>query len=70
MTVNLFVGRKRELRLLSDLWEKKVANLVVIKGRRRIGKSRLVDEFAKDKKYYIFFRIAANQANNGTITKR
>ncbi|MBL0941321.1 MAG: ATP-binding protein [Alphaproteobacteria bacterium] len=49
-----FVGRKYELNLLNDLLEKKVANLVVIKGRRRIGKSRLVEEFARHKKYYIF----------------
>lgn len=53
MSRNLFVGRKHELRLLSDLFEKKVASLVVIKGRRRIGKSRLVEEFAKGTTYYV-----------------
>ena len=54
MTKNLFTGRQRELRLLNDLLEKKVASLVVIKGRRRIGKSRLVEEFARNKPYYVF----------------
>ena len=49
-----FVGRKHELSLLNDLLEKKVASLVVIRGRRRIGKSRLVQEFAQHKKYYVF----------------
>jgi uncharacterized protein len=49
-----FVGRSHELGLLNDLLMKKVASLVVIKGRRRIGKSRLVEEFASNKKYYIF----------------
>lgn len=49
-----FVGRTRELKLLHDLLKKKVASLVVIKGRRRIGKSRLVEEFARNKKYYVF----------------
>lgn len=42
-----FVGRKNELDTLKWLSEKKVASMVVIKGRRRIGKSRLVQEFAK-----------------------
>ena len=49
-----FVGRKHELKLLNDLLKKKVASLVVIRGRRRIGKSRLVQEFARDMKYYVF----------------
>lgn len=53
-----FVGRTRELDLLRDLLKKKTASLVVIKGRRRIGKSRLVQEFAKDKKYYVFSGLA------------
>ncbi len=61
MMKNLFVGRKRELRLLMDLFEKKVASLVVIKGRRRIGKSRLVEEFGKDQTYYVFSGLPPNE---------
>lgn len=49
-----FVGRQHELKLLTDLTSKKVASLVVIKGRRRIGKSRLIEEFARGKKFYSF----------------
>lgn len=49
-----FVGRKKELKKLKDLLEKKTASLVVIRGRRRIGKSRLVAEFAKGMKFYSF----------------
>lgn len=49
-----FVGREKELRLLNDLLLKKVSNLVVIKGRRRIGKSRLIQEFAQGKIFHIF----------------
>ena len=40
-----FYGRKNEPKLLKDLLLKKTASLVVIKGRRRIGKSRLAFEF-------------------------
>jgi AAA+ ATPase superfamily predicted ATPase len=43
----MFVGRKRELSLLKQLLSKNSASLVVIKGRRRIGKSRLITEFGQ-----------------------
>lgn len=52
-----FVGRKNELKSLEGLLDKKTASLVVIKGRRRIGKSRLVEEFAKNKKALYFSGI-------------
>jgi len=42
----MFVGRENELRELSSLWEKGTASLVTCRGRRRIGKSTLIDEFA------------------------
>lgn len=42
-----FYGRERELGLLRERLEMKIASLVVIKGRRRIGKSRLAEEFCK-----------------------
>ncbi len=42
-----FYGREAELRRLKELENKKTASLVVIKGRRRIGKSRLAEELAK-----------------------
>jgi AAA+ ATPase superfamily predicted ATPase len=54
MIESLFVGRKEELELLDKLTEKKLASLVVITGRRRIGKSRLIEEFAKKKKIFYF----------------
>ncbi len=53
-----FVGRKRELTDLRQLLEKKTASLVVIRGRRRIGKSRLVEEFAKNMRLYCFTALA------------
>ena len=47
----MFVGRKRELERLKGLWKKDIASLVVIKGRRRIGKSRLIEEFAEHTRF-------------------
>lgn len=42
-----FFGREQELARLAELTSKNSASLAVIKGRRRIGKSRLTDEFAR-----------------------
>lgn len=42
-----FIGRTQELQQLNLLLKKKTASLVVVKGRRRIGKSRLIEEFGK-----------------------
>lgn len=49
-----FFGRSRELQILNRLLTKRTASLVVIKGRRRIGKSRLAEEFGKSLKTYTF----------------
>ncbi len=49
-----FVGRKKELAELNLLLKKKSASLVVIRGRRRIGKSRLIREFVKEKESWTF----------------
>ena len=53
-----FIGRKNELKALNKLLNKVTASLVVIKGRRRIGKSRLIEVFAKGKTFYSFSALA------------
>lgn len=42
-----FFGRDFEFACLDDLWKKRVASLVTCRGRRRIGKSTLIEEFAR-----------------------
>jgi AAA+ ATPase superfamily predicted ATPase len=49
-----FIGRKKELESLELLLRKTSASLVVIRGRRRVGKSRLIKEFVLNKKSWIF----------------
>ena len=49
-----FYGRNNELESMRWLTGKKTASLVVIKGRRRIGKSRLIQHFGKNKNFYRF----------------
>lgn len=48
-----FIGRINELKMLKSLRQKPSASLVCIFGRRRIGKSSLVEEFAKNEKSFI-----------------
>ncbi|MEM5870662.1 MAG: ATP-binding protein, partial [Candidatus Aenigmatarchaeota archaeon] len=42
----MFVDRKEELGKLLELAKSKKAELVLVYGRRRVGKSRLLIEFA------------------------
>lgn len=46
----MFVGRKEELKLLENCYRDSNSKLIVVYGRRRIGKSSLVQEFLKGKK--------------------
>lgn len=57
MTDSVFVGRTSELERLNALSLKKSASMVVVRGRRRIGKSRLIEEFAKKKRFLVFSGI-------------
>lgn len=53
--MSLFFGREHEMAMLKGLLDKKTASFVVIKGRRRIGKSRLIKEFAKNFENFYYF---------------
>ena len=53
----LFIGRDRELAQLKAFYTKRSASIVVVKGRRSVGKSRLIAEFAKGKSFYDFIGL-------------
>ena len=42
----MFIGRERDLKDLESLWGRDHGVLVTCRGRRRIGKSTLIEEFA------------------------
>lgn len=50
-----FIGRTKELNRLRYTRENQIADLVVIRGRRRIGKTRLAEEFGKSFKKVLLF---------------
>ena len=64
-----FLGRDYELDLLKNLLSKKTASLVVIRGRRRIGKSRLAEEFAAHYQFYSFAGVAPHDKTTDTTEK-
>ena len=49
-----FIGRETEMARLKGLLNTRSANLIVVRGRRRIGKSRLLAEFGKEIKSFFF----------------
>jgi len=49
-----FIGRETELERLKELLSSRCASLIVVRGRRRIGKSRLLEEFGKGMKSLFF----------------
>lgn len=58
-----FIGRREELNTLKGLLDKRSASMIVIKGRRRIGKSRLLEEFSKFvPKSYFFSGLLPTEA--------
>ena len=44
----MFVGRERELAVLNQLYESEKFEFVVIYGRRRVGKTALINQFITD----------------------
>ena len=58
-----FFGRELELNKMCELLKKETASLVVIKGRRRIGKSRLTLEFGK--KFARVLSFSGSPPSNG-----
>jgi len=60
----MFVGRKSELSSLTESYNKDSFQFPVIYGRRRVGKSTLINEFSKDKKSIYFVAIQSTIKEN------
>ena len=61
--MNKFIARKNELDFLEQKYESKNGQLVIIYGRRRIGKTETIKHFCKDKGA-IFFTCTQTEDNN------
>lgn len=60
----MFVGRKRELATLNSLYERGGFQMVVVYGRRRVGKTALINEFARGKRALSFTALEQGDAAN------
>lgn len=60
-----FFGRQHELKSLLRMTHKKSASMVVVTGRRRIGKSRLIEEFASRARGYRFIALSGLAPSDG-----
>jgi predicted ATPase len=58
-----FIGRQAELSRLIETTRKKSASYVNVEERRRVGKSRLIQEFAKKIDHYYVFAGLAPEKN-------
>ncbi|MDR1299987.1 MAG: ATP-binding protein [Oscillospiraceae bacterium] len=60
----MFIGRERELAALEKLYSEKSFQMVVLYGRRRIGKTTLISKFIADKPAIFFTAQEVNDALN------
>ncbi len=64
----MFIGRTYELQQLQDKYNTNKSELVAIYGRRRIGKSSLVEKFAEDKEFFYKFEGIEGENTKGQMT--
>lgn len=50
----MFIGRETELKFLEDKYKEKKGQLIVLYGRRRVGKTETLKEFCKDKPHVFY----------------
>ena len=63
----MFIGREFELKTLNDLYNEDRFQFIPISGRRRVGKTRLIEEFAKGKDAIMFKAVPGNENVNLSI---
>ena len=60
----MFIGREQELNTLNRLYASDKFEFAVIYGRRRVGKTALINEFIGDKKAIYFIGVESNAKQN------
>ena len=64
-----FVDRELEMEILQNEYERDGSALVVLYGRRRVGKTTLISQFIKDKKALFFLASEEAEAQNRNAFK-
>ena len=60
----MFAGRERELEELENLYKTKTYQMIIVYGRRRVGKSTLITEFARNKRCVFFTAAETDSKRN------
>lgn len=60
----MFIGRKREITALDKLYNSNKFEFAVIYGRRRVGKTALINHFIDDKESIYFMGVESNEKQN------
>lgn len=60
----MFIGREKELKTLDRLYQSEQFEFVVIYGRRRVGKTALINHFIDDKQAIYFMGVESNEKQN------
>ena len=60
----MFIGREREQKALHRLYVSEKFEFAVIYGRRRVGKTALINQFIADKKAIFFMGVQSNARQN------
>lgn len=60
----MFIGRERELASINKLYTSNKFEFLVIYGRRRVGKTALINQFIRDKKAIYFMGVESNAKQN------
>lgn len=60
----MFIGRNTELKTLDKLYRSNKFEFAVIYGRRRVGKTALINEFSRDKDTIFFTGVETNAKQN------
>lgn len=60
----MFIGRERELRTLNNLYQSDKFEFVVLYGRRRVGKTALINACIDNKKNIYFIGVESNAKQN------
>lgn len=64
-----FIDREAEMATLQNEYERKGSALVILYGRRRVGKTTLITEFIKDKKALFFLASEESEVQNRNAFK-
>lgn len=64
-----FIDRKEEMNFLNKEYEKVGSSLIILYGRRRIGKTSLIKQFGKDKDIIYFLATEESEEQNREMFK-